>query len=74
MRHFIPLIAVTFVAFFFPTHPLAMVAYVAMSLYSIFLIAGLFRQLPPEVKSQALMAATIAILMALGIGAFLYFR
>ena len=74
MRYIVPSLAIILVACFFPTHPMAMVAYIAISLYSIFLIAGLFRKAPPEMKRHALIAASCAVLMALGIGAFFYFR
>ena len=74
MRYFVPSLAIILVACLFPTHPWAMVVYVAISLYSIFLIADLYRKASPETKTQALIAGSCAVLMALGIGAFLYLR
>jgi hypothetical protein len=74
MRYLIPLLAVILVAIIFPTHPLAWVAYSLLALYSVFTATGLLRKSSPRVRRQVLIASSCALFVALGIGAFIYFR
>lgn len=74
MRYIIPLFAVILVAFIFPNNPLALVAYIAIALYSLFLTTSLYRKASPPKRRQILIASSFASFVALGIGAFFYFR
>ena len=74
MRYIVPSLAIILVAYFLPNNSLALGAYIMISLYSVFLMTGLFRKAPPEMKRQALIAASCAVFIALGIGAIFYFR
>jgi hypothetical protein len=74
MRYIIPSFAVIFVAFIFPNNPLALAAYIAIALYSLFLITSPFRKASPPMRRQILIASSFSFFVALGIGAFLYFR
>ncbi len=74
MRYVIPSFAVILVAFIFPNSPLALVAYIAIAVYSLFLTANLYRKASPPMRRQFLLASSSASFIALGIGAFFYFR
>lgn len=74
MRYFIPLFAVILVASIFPNNSLSLVAYIAIALYSVFLATSLIRKAAPPMRRQALIASSFALFVALGVGAFFYFR
>ena len=74
MRYIIPLFAVILVAIIFPNNSLALVAYISIALYSVFLATSLFRKASPQMRRQALVASSVALFAALGIGAFFYVR
>ena len=74
MRYTIPLFSVIVVASTFPNNPLAMVAYIAIALYSVFLAANLFRRTSPPMMRQALIASSFALIVAIGTCAFFYLR
>ena len=74
MRYFIPSFAIILIATIFPNNSLSLVAYIAIALYSVFLTASLVRKASPPKRRQILIASFSALFVALGIGAFFYFR
>ena len=74
MRYIIPSFAVILVAFIFPNNRLALVAYIAIGLYSLFLTKSLFQKASPPIRRQILIASSLALFVALGVVALFYFR
>lgn len=65
---------VTLVASLFPNHPLSLVVYLGATLYAVVSAVGTVRKATPSVQRDALLASSGVLLVALGVGAFLYFR
>ena len=67
MRYIIPSFAVILVAFIFPNNRLALVAYIAIGLYSLFLTKSLFRRRHPrsDAKSSSLRFLPYSVPLAL---------
>lgn len=74
MRYFILLFAVVIVASIFPNNFLSVLAYVAIALYSVFLATSLIQKAAPQMRRQTLITSSVAVFVALGAGAFFYFR
>jgi uncharacterized BrkB/YihY/UPF0761 family membrane protein len=58
----------------FPDSSFALPVYIGIGLYCILMTVWLYRKAVPEVKRQILIAASGAVLTAVGVGVFLYLR
>jgi hypothetical protein len=74
MRYILPPCAIILMASLFPNSSFALPLYLGIILYSILVTVGLHRKATPQVKRQILIAASGAVLTALGVGMFVYLR
>jgi hypothetical protein len=74
MLYFFLLAVITLMACLLPQNNFTLMAYLGIGLYSIFMTVSLYRKASPEKRSQILIAASGAVLTALGVGVFLYLR
>jgi hypothetical protein len=74
MRHIFLLAVVTLVACIFPNHPLSMGVYLGAILFAVVSGINIVRKASPAVQRQALFASLGALLVAVGVGTFVYLR
>ena len=70
----LPSCAIILIASIFPQNSFALLAYVCIGLYSILMTVGLYWKATTPAKQQILMAASGAVLTAVGVGVFFYLR
>jgi hypothetical protein len=70
----LPGCAIILMASLFPNSPFALPVYVGICLYCILMTVSVYRKAKPQVKQQILMAASGAVLTAVGVGVFFYLR
>ena len=70
----LPGCAIILTAGIFPDSSFALPVYVGIGLYGILMTVWLYRKAVPEVKRQILIAASGAVLTAVGVGVFFYLR
>lgn len=70
----LPGCAIILIASIFPQNEFALLAYICIGLYSILMTVSVYRKAKPQVKQQILMAASGAVLTAVGVGVFFYLR
>ena len=74
MRYILPPCAIILMASLFPNSSFALPLYLGIILYSILVTVTLHRKATSQVKRQVLIAASGAVLTALGVGLFVYLR
>ena len=67
MRYLIPPLAVVLVAITLPNDPIALVVYLAIASYSVFLATNLFQNASAPMRRQVLIGSGIALFLVLGI-------
>lgn len=70
----LPGCAIILMASLFPNSSFALPVYIGIGLYSVLMTVVLLRNASPQVKRQMLMAASGAVLTAVGVGVFFYLR
>ena len=70
----LPGCAIILTAGIFPDSSFALPVYVGIGLYGILMTVWLYRKAVPEVKRQILIAASGAVLTAVGVGVFFALR
>ena len=70
----LPACAIILMASLFPNSSFALPVYIGIGLYSILMTVGVYGKATPQVKRQILMAASGAVLTAVGVGVFFYLR
>ncbi|MFM2169655.1 MAG: hypothetical protein RIS79_4026 [Verrucomicrobiota bacterium] len=70
----LPPCAIILMSSLFPNSSFALSVYIGIALYSILMTVVLLRKATPQVKQQILMAASGAVLTAVGVGVFFYLR
>jgi hypothetical protein len=68
------LAVVTLIACLLPQNNVTLLAYVGIGVYSILMAVGMLRKASPEVRRSMLIASSGAVLVALGVGAFVWLR
>lgn len=74
MRYLIPPLAVVLVAITLPNDPIALVVYLAIASYSVFLATNLFQRASAPMRRQVLIGSGVSLFLALGIAVFLRFH
>lgn len=70
----LPPCAIILMASLFPNSSFALPVYIGITLYGILMTVGVYRKATPHVKRQTLIAASGAVITALGVGVFFYLR
>ena len=70
----LPGCAIILMAGLFPNSSFALPVYIGIGLYSILMTLAMYRKATTPVKQQILMAASGAVLTAVGVGIFFYLR